>query len=54
MGALDTNGDGRAELLAASGAGDRPVVRALDPLTGDRLDEFYAFPADFLGGVAVG
>ena len=52
--AIDLNGDGLAELVAAPGTGDRPVVRVMDPRTGAMYDQFYAFPIDFLGGVTVG
>lgn len=50
----DLEFDGRPELLAAPGAGTWPVASVYDPLTGARRDEFYAFPADALGGVFVG
>ena len=52
--AVDLDGDGRAELVSGSGTGSRPTVRVTDPRTGAVKDEFYAFPADFLGGVTVG
>ena len=52
--AVDLDGDGKAELMSATGPGERPVVRVIDPRTGAASDEFYAFPTDFLGGVTVG
>ncbi len=50
----DLESDGRPELLAAPGAGTWPIASVYDPLTGARRDEFYAFPADAIGGVFVG
>ena len=51
--AADLDGDGRAEVLAAGGAG-WPVTYVFDPLTGAVRDTFYAFPVNSLGGVSVG
>ena len=52
--AADLTNDGRAELIAAPGAGERAVTKVYDPLTGALKDQFYAFPTDFLGGVYLG
>ncbi len=52
--AVDADGDGQAEVLAAGGAGAEPVVAIADALTGAERDAFYGFPTDFLGGVSVG
>ena len=52
--AKDINNDGKAELIAAPGAGERAVTKVYDPLTGALADQFYVFPTDFLGGVFLG
>lgn len=50
----DLEADRQPELLAAGSAGTWPVAYVFDPATGTRRDGFYAFPADFPGGVLVG
>ncbi len=52
--ALDITGDGRVEVVTGSAAPDVPVVRVFDPVTGRKLDEFYAEDANFTGAVYVG
>lgn len=52
--AVDFDGDGRAELLAAAGPGAFPVAYLFDPTTGRRRDAFYAFPVTALDGIEVG
>jgi hypothetical protein len=51
--AVDANGDGRADVVAAAGPGGGPRVSVLDGLTGAAEDNFFAFNPDFLGGIAV-
>jgi hypothetical protein len=52
--AIDRNGDGRADILTAAGPGGGPHVRAFDGLNAAQLDSFFAFEAEFPGGVFVG
>jgi hypothetical protein len=52
--AVDLDGDGRAELAAAGGSGSQPVLYLYDPITGQRRDEFLAYPPDAIGGISVG
>ncbi len=54
VGAIDRNGDGRAEILTGAGPGGGPHVRAFDALTAAQLDSFFAFDANFSGGLWVG
>lgn len=49
----DVTGDGRADLIAGSGAGAEPTVRVFDGATGAVVHEFLAYPAVFRGGVFV-
>lgn len=59
----DVNGDGRDELVAAAGPGGGPHVRVFDvptpgptvliPYSHKVIDEFYAYDANFRGGVYV-
>ncbi|MDY3561912.1 VCBS repeat-containing protein [Gemmata sp. JC673] len=48
----DVNGDGRADIVTSSGAGTRPHVKVFSG-AGGLMRSFFAFDADFLGGVAV-
>jgi hypothetical protein len=48
----DLNGDGRAEVVAAAGPGGGPHVIAFTA-TGQRVANFFAFPASFTGGVTL-
>jgi hypothetical protein len=58
VGALDVNGDGKAEILTGAGPGGAPHVRIFDGTTAQQLDlaqaSFFAFDASFHGGVFVG
>jgi len=49
----DLDGDGRAEVIAAAGAGAAPQVTVHNGLTGQVLRSFYAFTPTFAGGVYV-
>jgi len=51
---VDTNGDGRVEILAGAGPGGGPQVVVYDALTLAALNSFFAYPAGFIGGVFVG
>lgn len=42
-----------AELVAGSDAGGPPLVRLIDPATGNVNSQFLAFPGNFYGGVRV-
>jgi RHS repeat-associated protein len=53
VGAGDTNGDGRAEVVVAAGSGGGPVVVVYDPRTGDEISRFFAYSRDFRGGVRI-
>jgi hypothetical protein len=54
VGALDRNGDGRADILTAAGPGGGPHVRVFDGLSAAQLDSFFAYEANFPAGVFVG
>lgn len=49
----DVNGDGFAEIITGAGAGGGPHVRVFDGKTGGVINEFFAYPASFTGGVNV-
>ena len=49
----DVNGDGRADIIVAAGPGGGPQVRVLSGLDLSELANFYAYPAEFTGGVTV-
>jgi len=53
----DVNGDGRADIIAATGPGGMPLVRVFDGATGlplaGRLGRFLAGPVGFRGGLFV-
>jgi RHS repeat-associated protein len=49
----DVNGDGIADIIAAAGAGGGPRVKVFSGADGSVLSDFYAFEADFTGGVSV-
>jgi hypothetical protein len=50
----DINNDGDADIVTGAGAGGGPHVRVFGGNSGAVLDEFFAFPASFSGGVRVG
>lgn len=54
VGAVNLTGDSRWEILVGSGTGARPLVRIFPSGPGTRLDEFFAYNFEFLGGVFVG
>jgi hypothetical protein len=49
----DVNSDGRADIVTGAGAGGGPHVRAFSGATGLLLVEFFAYAANFRGGVSV-
>jgi len=49
----DVNGDGRADIATGAGAGGGPHVKVFDGATGGTLDSFFAYDANFHGGVSV-
>jgi uncharacterized repeat protein (TIGR01451 family) len=51
--AADVNGDGRPDIVAAEGPGGLPRVRGFDGLSLASIAEFFAFDANFRGGVFV-
>jgi hypothetical protein len=50
----DLNGDRRADIITGPGVGGGPLVRTFDGATGAPLSAFYAYDANFRGGVTVG
>jgi hypothetical protein len=54
VGAVDFNGDGRADLLTAAGAGDAPVLECRDAMNLNQINSQFAYDPAFLGGVNVG
>jgi hypothetical protein len=54
VGVADVNADGRFEILTARGPKSEPEVRAFDGLTQAQVDSFFAYAAQFTGGVFVG
>jgi len=49
----DTTGNQRSSIVAAAGPGGGPQVSIFDGLTQQLLRSFFAYPADFTGGVFV-
>jgi hypothetical protein len=49
----DVNGDGVPDIITAPGPGTGPYVRVFDGQFGTLVVEFYAYSADFSGGVFV-
>ncbi len=49
----DLNGDGRADVVAGTGAGTATVIRAFSGATKSRLLSFAPFATSFTGGVSV-
>ena len=50
----DVNGDGRADLVTAPGAGGTGRIRVWQGDNLTPLDDFFAFDATYTGGVFVG
>ena len=48
----DINNDGRDEMMAGAGKGDKPLVRVYDQ-KGKAVSQFYAYGKNFRGGVRV-
>ena len=53
VGAVDANGDGRADIVTGPGPGGGPQIRIRDALSLADLDSFFAFDAAFAGGIFV-
>jgi hypothetical protein len=53
VGLLDVNGDGRADVLAATGGGAGAFVRVVSVLGGQDLDFWQAYNPAYLGGAFV-
>src|SRR5262249_55301304 len=49
----DTNGDGKADIIAGAEKGGGPQVTVFSGPTQQQLASFYALPASFTGGVRV-
>ena len=49
----DLNGDGRDDIVVGPGRGKKPQVRAFRSLSRAEIDRFFAFQANYLGGVYV-
>jgi hypothetical protein len=50
----DVDGDGRAEIITGAGATGGPHVRVIRASDGQQLASFFAYAAQFTGGVRVG
>ncbi|MFL5330678.1 MAG: peptidylprolyl isomerase [Gemmataceae bacterium] len=51
--AADLQGDGKADIITAPGAGGGPHVQAFDGSTGKLILSFFAFDSGFTGGVNI-
>ena len=51
--AADVNGDGAPDIITGAGPGGGPHVKVFDGLTGQPIASFFAYDADFTGGVFV-
>jgi hypothetical protein len=54
VGAADVTGTGRAAILTGAGPNQPPEVKAIDGLSVQTIDDFFAYDPRFLGGVFVG
>lgn len=54
VGAGDTDGDGKDEVLTGTGVGGGPRVQAIDAVTKQSEVNFFAYESSFRGGVLVG
>jgi hypothetical protein len=50
----DINGDGKADIVAAGGAGSSPLVQSFDATNLGVVDHFFAYDPNFIGGVFIG
>ncbi len=53
VGAADVDGDGKDEIITATGPGGGPHVRVFDAMTGTQIYEFFAYDPTYIGGVNV-
>ena len=53
MAAIDRNGDGKADVISVPGPGGGPDVRTANALTGQQIDDFFAYDIRFTGGLFV-
>ena len=49
----DVNGDGVPDIITGAGAGGGPHVKVFDGVTGNLITQFFAYDANFHGGVNV-
>jgi hypothetical protein len=49
----DVDGDGRSDVIVGAGEGGEPLARVFSGQTGSLLNSFFAFDANFRGGVRV-
>ncbi len=54
VGGVDTNGDGKVEILTGAGPAQGPTSSSFDGQTLSLLNSFLAFDPSFTGGVFVG
>jgi hypothetical protein len=52
--ATDVTGDGKADIITSPGISGGPEVEAFQALSSNLLESFFAYDANFLGGVFVG
>jgi hypothetical protein len=50
----DVNGDGVPDIIASTGPGSPPMIKAFSGTTFQTIDSFSALDPTFLGGVFVG
>lgn len=54
VGAVDRNGDGKADIVTTTGNGGGPDVRSFNGLNATLIDSFFAYNPLFAGGVFIG